>query len=943
MVFRSLFFSAFLVVAAFGQAAKTELDLNALDFSRYPTVDLYVTATTDGDPVDTDVLRNALRFLRQDDFRNIPVEELESVYDLKMKGEAEMYIALVFDNSASMKGRNKTLEDAAMKFIDGILPGDYVGIFDFGDGSLTQTAPEFDGELYARQRIGFTSSKLFLKRQALTPNFSARTYMYDAMLYALSRLNASTVLGQKLLIFFSDGMNVGSESDMDDVRKWALEYDIPIYALDLSASPNPQLEELAEVTLGEYFFIENVEDLEPMYEALLKMLKSQYRVSYQTPEPVINRNNTFVEVRLEDPLAARADETFEIDGEKIGFFNLTYLKDQGAERVDHYLNYLMGFPNSQFRDRVELNLADYWFDKGFYAKPLAIYNRILRDPTNSAYYAALAQKAELLLRAEEYAAARAAYEKLIFGGSDLKPKAMLDLAGMYNAEGNYTSALNTYSQLSSEYEGTEWAAEGLYQSATVNINMGNLDDASKDLDQLIEQYGESESALYGMFELAKIKAERGDHEGARELFEHVSQSSRVDDALRWDAAILAGESAEAEGDYAAAADYYKTALDAAAGPATLERARLGYIRASVAAGDLRAARLAYDEAPDDAREEILADDAFEYSDAGTPAAALLNGATIQPRNASGGANTITIVDSPEMREKFAVLGPIYLIDVAGSEFDEAGADSEAPSAAYVSIPVRKSWDDEDKLPRGEAGLYYYNANQIELVTDEVDLDSYGFDFATKRSGLYAVLSKRPVVVTLYDIYFDFGKASIRKESERNLYEMVDDLKRSPLTQVEIAGHTDSIGSDGANQKLSLRRADAIKDFFVENGVDPERMITRGYGSQFPVAPNDTEENRQLNRRTEFTILGGETHTASKVERTERFAIVVESFIIAKKAYELKKYFEKRGYAAAVVTGAIEGGRYDVLVGIYDNEKEANDEAEKFKREYRHYDPTVVEL
>jgi outer membrane protein OmpA-like peptidoglycan-associated protein/predicted negative regulator of RcsB-dependent stress response len=682
-----------------------------------------------------------------------------------------------------------------------------------------------------------------------------------------------------------------------------------------------------------------------MYEALLNMLKSQYRVSYQTPEPVLNRNKTYVEVELEPPFSARAEETFEVDGEKIGFFNLAYLKEQGAERVEYYLNYLMGFPNSQFRDRVELNLADYWFDKGFYAKPLAIYNRILRDPANSAYYAALAQKAELLLRAEEFAAARAAYEKLIDGGSDLKPKAMLDLAGMYNAEGNYTSALNTYSQLASEYEGTEWAAEGLYQSATVNVNMGNLDDASKDLDQLIEQYGESESALYGMFELAKIKAERGDHAGARELFEYVSASGRVDEALRWDAAILAGESAEDEGDHAAAAGYYKTALDGAEDAATLDRARVGFIRASLATGDKGAARLAYDAAPDKTREDILAADAYEFSDAGTPAAALLNGATIQPREAIGGAgkNNITIVDSPEMREKFAVVGPIYMIDVAGGEFDEAGAATEAPYAASVSLPVRKTWDDEGKLPRGEAGVYYYNANQIELVTDDLDIVDYGFDFSTKRSGLYAVLSKRPVVVTLYDIYFDFGKASIRKDSERNLYEMVDDLKRSPLTQVEIAGHTDSIGSDEANQKLSLRRAESIKEFFVENGIDPERMITRGYGGQFPVAPNDTEENRQLNRRTEFTILGGETYAAEKVEQTERFAIVVESFIIARKAYELKRYFEKRGYAAAVVTGAVEGGRYDVLVGVYDNEKEANDEAKKFREEYRHYDPTVVRL
>jgi len=80
------------------------------------------------------------------------------------------------------------------------------------------------------------------------------------------------------------------------------------------------------------------------------------------------------------------------------------------------------------------------------------------------------------------------------------------------------------------------------------------------------------------------------------------------------------------------------------------------------------------------------------------------------------------------------------------------------------------------------------------------------------------------------------------------------LKEGKIQKIEIAGHTDSTGDDAYNQGLSERRAKAVYDYFISNGVSKERVVAFGYGEKQPKAPNDTPANRQLNRRVEFKIL-----------------------------------------------------------------------------------------
>jgi len=105
-----------------------------------------------------------------------------------------------------------------------------------------------------------------------------------------------------------------------------------------------------------------------------------------------------------------------------------------------------------------------------------------------------------------------------------------------------------------------------------------------------------------------------------------------------------------------------------------------------------------------------------------------------------------------------------------------------------------------------------------------------------------------------DVLFAFGKADLSAGAVRNLDKLTGFLEKHPNRNLLVEGHTDSIGSDEFNQVLSQKRADAVKEALVEKGISPDRILTRGYGKQFPVAGNDTESGRQLNRRVEVVIL-----------------------------------------------------------------------------------------
>lgn len=107
---------------------------------------------------------------------------------------------------------------------------------------------------------------------------------------------------------------------------------------------------------------------------------------------------------------------------------------------------------------------------------------------------------------------------------------------------------------------------------------------------------------------------------------------------------------------------------------------------------------------------------------------------------------------------------------------------------------------------------------------------------------------------LEGITFDFDRATIRPSSEPTLKEAGAILQRFTAVEVRIEGHTDSVGSDDYNQRLSEKRAVSVKDYLVKNfGIDPARIVTGGFGETKPIADNKTEEGRAQNRRIQFVI------------------------------------------------------------------------------------------
>ncbi|HWY38130.1 MAG TPA: OmpA family protein [Bacteroidia bacterium] len=157
------------------------------------------------------------------------------------------------------------------------------------------------------------------------------------------------------------------------------------------------------------------------------------------------------------------------------------------------------------------------------------------------------------------------------------------------------------------------------------------------------------------------------------------------------------------------------------------------------------------------------------------------------------------------------------------------------------------------LPAGKNYGIAVKAENYLFYSDNFNLP----DTAAYREIERNVLLKKLVVgkkIVLKNIFYDFDKATLRPESVSELDRMVSLMSQNASITIEVSSYTDSKGADEYNKKLSQARAQAVVDYLINKGISKERLTAIGFGEAFPIAENETEEGRQLNRRTEFKIL-----------------------------------------------------------------------------------------
>lgn len=163
-------------------------------------------------------------------------------------------------------------------------------------------------------------------------------------------------------------------------------------------------------------------------------------------------------------------------------------------------------------------------------------------------------------------------------------------------------------------------------------------------------------------------------------------------------------------------------------------------------------------------------------------------------------------------------------------------------------------DYEIVLPSGEKYGYLAEAEGFLSIGANIDLTDLT-EYKEVKQDLYLVPVEKEQTIVMNNVFFDFDKSVLRSESFPELKRITDFLNKNPNIQIEISGHTDSFGNDAYNQKLSERRARAVYNYFVENGVAKDRMTAIGYGETKPLVSTSLNvAGQQENRRVEFKII-----------------------------------------------------------------------------------------
>ncbi|MBI4947614.1 MAG: OmpA family protein [Bacteroidetes bacterium] len=186
--------------------------------------------------------------------------------------------------------------------------------------------------------------------------------------------------------------------------------------------------------------------------------------------------------------------------------------------------------------------------------------------------------------------------------------------------------------------------------------------------------------------------------------------------------------------------------------------------------------------------------------------------------------------------------------------------------ASISVIDNSTGQSVGKYTSGNQGEFSFVLERGKNYN--ISFEAKGYLFQSENVNLpqeqvYSAIEKNVVLqpietgskIVLNNLFFDFNKSKIRKESFVELDKIYVLLKEKSDIKAEVSGHTDNKGDDKLNSKLSQSRAKAVLDYLVKKGIDKSRLTAKGYGKSQPIASNDTDEGRQLNRRVEMKIVG----------------------------------------------------------------------------------------
>jgi outer membrane protein OmpA-like peptidoglycan-associated protein len=183
--------------------------------------------------------------------------------------------------------------------------------------------------------------------------------------------------------------------------------------------------------------------------------------------------------------------------------------------------------------------------------------------------------------------------------------------------------------------------------------------------------------------------------------------------------------------------------------------------------------------------------------------------------------------------------------------DEA---NKAKQNAEASQRQAEASQQQAAMSQRQSDMSQQQARDAEMRTSQLE---------AQLKELNAKKTDRGLVITLGDVLFDTNKAQLKSGGTRSLQKLAGFLKQYPQRKARVEGYTDSTGGADYNQELSDRRANAVRTSLVDMGISNDRITTRGYGKESPVASNDTAAGRQMNRRVEIILSDDNGNVSSR--------------------------------------------------------------------------------